>query len=345
MKIIEPSYEILDRRNMDAAQKIEMAGRLAYKSEDKITADSSKAFFRKMVEHKHFPVIEFSNVHVYVKISRPLPEECEYDNTQDVIDDFLGSMFNEKFLQISPIIESDLLVGFVVSGTVRAFVESLSWNQIENVNYIERLIMVELTENKDIFPFNLPVSNFHKGPGSIDIFLINPEKVKELVPNFYESHLMCAVRFIHNRAFTHELVRHRPCSFIQESQRYCRYSENKFGNEVTFISPSAFFQVPEKITEPFSKDIQFCHEFMEWMWSMEESEKSYLKLLKTSSPQAARTVLPNSCKTEIILYATITEWKHIFKMRCSTAAEPSMLQVMLPLHMDFFTEYNMQLWE
>jgi thymidylate synthase (FAD) len=64
---------------------------------------------------------------------------------------------------------------------------------------------------------------------------------------------------------------------------------------------------------------------------MADTEKIYLELLETSSPQAARTVLPNSCKTELIVFANLMEWLHIFKLRTSMAAEPSMREVMIPL--------------
>jgi thymidylate synthase (FAD) len=68
---------------------------------------------------------------------------------------------------------------------------------------------------------------------------------------------------------------------------------------------------------------------------MVDTEKMYLQLLETATPQAARTVLPNSCKTELIVYANLTEWKHIFRLRTSKAAEPSMREVMIPLLEDF----------
>jgi len=116
---------------------------------------------------------------------------------------------------------------------------------------------------------------------------------------------------------THELVRHRPCTFLQESERYCRYSADKFGNEVSFIKPVFF--------EPQSE------EFAIWRQSMEAMEQQYFRLLETSTPQAARTVLPNSCKTEIIVYTNLLEWRHIFNLRTAAAAEPSMREVMIPL--------------
>jgi thymidylate synthase (FAD) len=124
---------------------------------------------------------------------------------------------------------------------------------------------------------------------------------------------------------THELVRHRPCSFLQESQRYCRYSQDKFGNQVTFIRP-LFFTLGST-------------EYKLWQQAMEETESLYLKLLETSTPQAARTVLPNSCKTEIIVYCNLAEWRHICRLRTSPAAEPSMREVMIPLETEIQKRY------
>ena len=72
-------------------------------------------------------------------------------------------------------------------------------------------------------------------------------------------------------------------------------------------------------------------EFQLWRRAMEETEAIYLELLKSSSPQAARTVLPNSCKTEIMVHATLAEWLHILRLRASKAADPSMQEIMRPI--------------
>ncbi|MEN8200681.1 MAG: FAD-dependent thymidylate synthase, partial [Thermodesulfobacteriota bacterium] len=139
------------------------------------------------------------------------------------------------------------------------------------------------------------------------------------------KHRFCGVLFTVNRAVTHEIVRHRPCSYLQESQRYCRYSQDKFGNQVTFIKPMFYDEGSE--------------EYGLWQQAMEESEKIYLKLLESSTPQAARTVLPNSCKTEIIVYCNLEEWRHIFSLRTTPAAEPSMREVMIPLEKEMRERY------
>ncbi len=124
-----------------------------------------------------------------------------------------------------------------------------------------------------------------------------------------------------NRAVTHELVRHRVASYLQESQRYCRYGEERFGGEVQFVRP-CFFE-------------EGSREYELWEEAMKRTEALYLELLKTSSPQAARTVLPNSCKTEIMVHATLEEWQHIFRLRASKAADPSMREIMLMMLPEF----------
>ncbi len=151
--------------------------------------------------------------------------------------------------------------------------------------------------------------------------------MEKLPSDLLMRHRFVGVKFYVNRAVTHELVRHRPCSYLQESQRYCRYSQDKFAGQVTFIKPM------------FYED--GSPEYLLWKETMEFAEAKYLKLLETSSPQAARTVLPNSCKTEIIAYCNVTEWQHILKLRCSQGAEPSMREVMIPLSKELKNRYPM----
>ena len=142
-----------------------------------------------------------------------------------------------------------------------------------------------------------------------------------IVKSGHESvieHASVSVRIICDRGVTHELVRHRLCSFSQESTRYANYSKEKFGNEITVIRPFFF--------EPGSE------RYREWETAMHSCERAYLTLLAAGAKaQEARSVLPNSLKTDIVVTANIREWRHIFKLRCSKASHPQMRQVMLPL--------------
>lgn len=155
------------------------------------------------------------------------------------------------------------------------------------------------------------------------------------------------VRFVCDRGVTHELVRHRLCSFAQESTRFCNYSKDKFGNQVTFIIPPWIPELPageyvrgdsprsftikgmEGVTE--IPDGYFC-----WVMGLLDAEKLYLKLLaEGESPQQSRAVLPNALKTEICVKANTREWMHIFSQRCATAAHPQMVELMRPLAREF----------
>lgn len=120
---------------------------------------------------------------------------------------------------------------------------------------------------------------------------------------------------------SHEIVRHRPCSFAQESTRYCNYSKDKFGNELTFIDMSAFGLWPDA-DEPLGLQYRL------WRNALEATEKAYIALINSGAPaQLARSVLPNSLKTEIIVTANDPEWDHFFYLRDASSAHPSMQQV------------------
>lgn len=135
------------------------------------------------------------------------------------------------------------------------------------------------------------------------------------------EHGSISVKFICDRGVSHELVRHRIASFAQESTRYCNYSQDKFGNELTFIEPCFFVNS--------SAD---CDKYTDWVESMQEAEKTYLDLLALgATPQEARSVLPNSLKTEITVTANYREWRNIFKLRTAAAAHPQMREIMCSL--------------
>lgn len=131
------------------------------------------------------------------------------------------------------------------------------------------------------------------------------------------EHQSITVKFICDRGVSHELVRHRLASFSQESTRYCNYSKDKFDNQLTFID-----------IKPFMDENQY----KDWINALEVSENMYLNQIQLGcSPQIARSVLPNSLKTEIVITANLREWKEIFRQRTSSAAHPQMRELMIPL--------------
>lgn len=133
------------------------------------------------------------------------------------------------------------------------------------------------------------------------------------------------VKFITNRGVTHELVRHRLCSFAQESTRYVKYS-----GDMEFIKPVWFEHDVDKI----NLNPALILNDSEWIFyhSCFRAERDYKRLIDEGwKPQQAREILPNALKTEIIVKSSIREWRHILSLRCSTAAHPQMSSLMIPL--------------
>jgi len=134
------------------------------------------------------------------------------------------------------------------------------------------------------------------------------------------------VKFVTDRGVTHELVRHRLCSFAQESTRYVNYKEG-----VQFIQPVWMRDLTDYGTISFDNSKITVLE-SDWMRSMMDTEEAYISLIEKGwRPEQARSVLPNSLKTEIVVKCNLREWIHIFSLRCSKAAHPQIRELMLPL--------------
>lgn len=144
--------------------------------------------------------------------------------------------------------------------------------------------------------------------------------VKMILGKNHEScleHCSFSVKFIIDRGVHTELIRHRLASFSAESSRYCNYSNEKFGNEITVIKPEFFKEGTAA--------------FEHWRKAMKEAENAYFFLLSTNKPEEARTVLPLSLKTETVVTANLREWRHIFKLRTSEYCHPQMRSIMCNL--------------
>ena len=119
-------------------------------------------------------------------------------------------------------------------------------------------------------------------------------------------------KFICDRGVSHELVRHRVFSFAQESTRYCNYSKDKFGKELTFIKPSWWKEEDNEVATLYIQP-----------WR--NIENCYLTLIENGiKPQDARAILPNALKTEVVMTGFESDWDHFFELRCAKAAHPDM---------------------
>jgi len=306
MRVVPPSFEILDiLDDQSMATRIESCGRICYKSEDKITEESAGPFIKTILKRKHNSVAEMAVITLKISgvsgaditsLYGTIPKYITIDQTDDTV--------------------------LILTGSVRAFRELFIFHgEVE----IVKEIACFWGDNYPQFFSDLEPDGCWRSSDKFKISRIKLSDVEQFNNDMLLKHRHLAVKFITNRAVTHEIVRHRPCAYLQESQRYCRYDKAQFGNQVTFIKP------------------MFCAdgtpEYELWEKAMTQTEELYLELLKTATPQAARTVLPNSCKTEIIVFCSLEQWRHIFKLRTPSSAEPSMRELMIPLQKKLAARY------
>ena len=288
MKLIKPSFEIREQPSgLEGVYKqIERAGRICYKSEDKIAEDSAKSFVDRMIKSGHGAMLEHGTVYLSIPYNEAyslLPD------TNWVIDSYGKNPYSIIRLH-GPY--------FYITTNYRVLVEN-GW--LDNLKYL-----CEPTE-------------YH---------------AKRIT-----------VHFVCDRGVSHEFVRHRVMSFAQESTRYCNYSKDKFGNECTFIYPNWFNKYFEDNYSNLNiRDWQTgldiaCAE-TNWIYAMLYAEKAYFSSISNGmKPQQARTVLPNSLKTELVMTGFVSDWKHFFKLRVERLAKdkphPQASELATPLYEEF----------
>lgn len=258
----EESTEGMYRGLENIYKQIERCARTCYKSEDKITDSSSKAFVDRLIASKHTAMLEHGTVYLQCKI---------YLNEKD--DTPLSKYKNNKYSKCSEYyFPGSASRGTYVVTNLRVLVEN---NWLDDLQY-----------------------------------LCSPTEFHEKRYTF---------KFTCSRAIANELVRHRVFSFAQESSRYCNYSKDKFGNEITFIEPSWKNKVV------FDANLHLYN-------TLYAAEVSYFDLLKNdATPQQARDVLPLATKTELCMTGFASDWRHLLDVRLyekTGKVHPDMLDLM-----------------
>ena len=306
MIIIKPSVELVGGNVglFDRPKHVELCGRVCYKSEAKITEGSAEKFIAGIIKRGHEAVLEHARVtldltdhpHTWEWIQSRRVEMHTFDG----IADYLTS--------------SDLSSSYakIISGNMRAW-RNLSAFAVAHEYEVPDPIRRMWIENAPFFPeYISKIASYIKDT----LTDINP---RPGVPTFNDPalrlrHSWYTLRFICDRGVTHEIVRHRPASYCQESTRYCNYGKGAFGMQITVIDPC------------FLRDGSALH--AAWQTACMRAEAAYLGMLELGcTPQEARDVLPNSLKTELVMTATADEWLHFLKLRTSEAAHPQMREV------------------
>lgn len=251
MKLIESKAEYIPQINL--YKHMEVCGRIAYKSEDKITKDSSRTFVNNMINAQHGAVLEHGTVYLII------PEENQ--NTTDY-----------EILIHNP------------------YTKSILYNRDCYITTNYRVLL----ENKLLHMM-----------------------MYDFLPT--EHHIRrYTIKFTTDRGVSHELVRHRKFSFLQESTRYCNYTKGKFGNELTFIIPSWYNKFSgtcdeDGYRENGTTDMYSDEDFVNFLKDVEANYKA--AITAGATPQEARQVLPNAIKTEIVMTGFVEDWIHFFNLR------------------------------
>lgn len=275
MKLIKPYFEILEQDSgiSGVYKAIERAGRLSYKSEDKITEDSAMPFVNKLIKAGHLSCLEHGTIYLNVPMT-----EWDFNYVYELWDDPYTKY-------------NDLYADTWSNSTVYV-----------TTNY-------RVIREKDI----QPILEYISEPN---------EHHERRVSVFFNSDI----------GTMRELFRHRRMSYIQESTRFCNYSNGKFDGEVTFIQPP-WLPNADDIDNNTYADLCFRQ-------SLHDAEDKYLTLLKEGwKPEQARNVLPLATKSEAIVTGFVSDWEHIFRLRTSIAEtgrpHPQMLELMDPLYEEF----------
>ena len=294
MKLIKPSFLIKEQEPgvIGIYRQIEYAGRICYKSSNKITEDSAKPFVDRMIKSGHGAMLEHGTVYLDVPNSA---------GDYNLVPFFASNPYSK--IVIKPL--NDRVHNYITTN-FRVIVEHFAEEYIPDVlQYI-----CEPTE-------------------------------------FHEKRI--SVRWTCDRGVSHEFVRHRVFSFAQESTRYCNYSKDKFGNELTFIIPT-WLSIPEgnytycdgdwvdvnKQVIQLSEDEVNIHSFLN---TLDCSEYQYTMLMNAGwKPQQARQILPNALKTELVMTGFESDWKHFFELRCDTAAHPDARKLALELYSKLYNK-------
>lgn len=314
MKAIQPFAEIMDVDiGVNVLKKIELVGRTCYKSTENIKDGSAEKFVANLISRGHEAMLEHGSFCFMIPYG-------EWRGLQIMIQNFETHNGFKCFLRFTN--EGRCLV----SGNIRAWRDFLTVC-LEQTDYLPYYFHKFLESHPILFPeFQKDI----KYCGRDHVRMIPMGRDDLIGETELLTHGDVTVRFVLDRGISHELVRHRPASFAQESTRYCNYGKDKFGGEITFIIPE-FFQ----------------YDSLQWhMWNnaMKTAEDTYLNMMDIGvTPEQARTVLPNSVKTEVIMTANCAEWRHFFELRaCNSTgkAHPQMLEVTRPLLDDFKKTIN-----
>lgn len=268
MTLVENNVKLVDLAT--PGKKIEYAGRVCYKSQDKISDGSDERFIKGIIKRGHTSVLEHERKMFAIPIGN--------------FKDFYG-LNEQKYLNIT----SDEKYVFV-SGNIRAWYELLKDNNSDSAYALKNFL------HRD-YPYIFEVN---ESEDPLDFGLLYSLEAEEVCSDL-SKHKSYTFEIVGTRSFTHQIVRHRTLSFSQESQRYCNYNMDRFGNSIKFVKS----EIPNGAIE-----------------LLKTIEKSYFNLIESGiKPEDARQILPNCTASTIVVTGTVEDWKKFLKLRVDSHAQ------------------------
>ena len=303
IEVVDPTVEVISVGPQgsveDALRVIEQAGRTCYKSEDKIGPGTSEEFYKKIIKNGHTSVLEHASVVASIVDSAEFEDYMDlcFKNPQQVA---LDSYEAGSKLGLGG-------VSWRGGGGSKAFsvlVANYRGLYLNRDSMLDELLPTFISEAYT--PPSWPKV------GARELILWSKEN--DVIGRKLARLLRVSVRVVCDRGTSHELVRHRVMSFSQESTRYVKYGKDP----MEFLMPSEL--APKNPLNPKKKELDLIQV---WTDSVESAAKDYNKLIKLGEPpQIARSVLPNSLKTELVITGTLEMWTHFLYLRLPKYAHP-----------------------
>lgn len=291
MRILEQKAELLPELD-NLYFQIAKRGKICYRREDTATEEGAKAFTLDKLKKRHTTCLEQAQLYIFVP--------CEMEKRTQ----WLRYRYNDlKYVRVDEVVWKGVY-GFFISGSLWALREAFPQRYLEyEVDYAVTGTLNRLYP--DIFPYIGLPSEIPSGFTRPTVLSeADIQAAFKALPEWTENHIRRAIRFRTNRAIGTQVLRHRPFSFLQESQRYCRYDKGVEVIEDPDISRSTAWWGPRKFHYA-------C---------VEQAYKAFLAA--GLAPQKARGVLPQDTATRLIMNGTLADWKHFFRLRLGGGADP-----------------------
>ena len=284
MKFIHSAASIIEEVN--PCKKVEMIGRICYKSEKSITDISCYDFIKRLCQNQHYAMLE----HGVLTYEIPF----KYHTNEDLL-----TLLNFEYVRHTTKYNKYLYVTISLSHIYKWLVLKEMQHNPWVIKFYSLFADKYINKSTDLFSMYSSCYDLNVE----DIKLLNSiQDIENLSTEDEKIHRTLSIRFICDRGVSHELVRHR-CSVAMESTRYCNYSLDKFGKELTFIYPSNLDQWSQDQKELLFK-------------SCKSAEYCYMKGVESGlKPQQARAFLNNAIKTELVLTMPLGQWYHLFDLR------------------------------